>query len=170
MRAEKQLLLDEIKEKIEASNGFIVTNYQLTSGRARDFRAQIQKADGEFEVVRKKIFLKALEKCGIPFQVELEGHIGVVFMKGDVASLSKATVQFGADNDKAVQVLCGQIDGNICSADEVVELSNLPSLDVLRAQLLAVLEAPMGEVVSTIDSLLTSVLHCLEEKSTKEEQ
>lgn len=170
MRAEKQLLLDEIKEKIEESKGFIVANYKLTSTHARDFRQQVEQAAGEFEVVRKKVFLKALEKCGITFSAELEGHIGVVFVKGEITAVAKSVVQFGANHDKTIQVLGGQIEGRYSAASDIIEISNLPSLDVLRAQFLGLLEAPMVGMVSTIDALLTSVLYCLEEKSTQEEK
>ena len=66
MRKEKQLLLDEIKEKIDASPSFILMNYEKMSANvANDFRAVLDKAKGEFEVISKRILLKAFETASI---------------------------------------------------------------------------------------------------------
>ena len=76
MRAEKQLLLDEIKEKIEESSGFVTLNYQnFTSSRAREFRDKMAEAGGEFEVVKKRVFAKAAESQGISIDVNFYGKL-----------------------------------------------------------------------------------------------
>lgn len=169
MRAEKQLLLDEIKEKIEGSNGFILARYQnFTAARARAFRDHVAEVGGEFEVVRKRVFIKAALEKGIEIDVSgLEGHVGIVFAHDDVTSVAKSTVKYGDDHDKSVAVLGGHIEGEFCSAEEVEAIAKLPSLNELRAQLLGLFEAPMSQTVGAIQAVLTCVLYCLEEKSKK---
>ena len=44
----------------------------------------------------------------------------------------------------------------------------LPAKDEMRAQLLGLFEAPMSQTLSTMESLLTSVMHCLENKKDKD--
>ncbi len=167
MRQEKQLLLDEIKAKIDGSNAIVVTRYQnFTPNLASQFRSQLLQAGGDFEVVRKRIFLKAAESSGIQFNPEtLEGHIGIVFSEKDPVGVIKTLIQFSKDNEEIFSILGGRFDGNLCSARDVVEISKLPSKEEMRSQFLALLEAPLSQTLSTMESLLTSVMYCLENKS-----
>ncbi len=166
MREEKQLLLDEIKEKIEDSAGFVALHYkQFTASRARTFRDQIVGMGGEFEVVRKRVFVKAAADLGIPFNVKLlTGHVGVIFAREDATTLIKGVVKYGEENNNAVTVLGGHIDGALCSAEDVQAIAKLPTINEMRAQFLGLLEAPMAQNAQVIHAVLASVLYCLEEK------
>ncbi len=169
MREEKQLLLDEVKEKIEASKGFIITRYRrMTADKTRTFRDLIAEAKGDFEIVKKRVFIKAAESVGIALNADdYTGHIGVIFANADTATISKVTVKYGEDNDKAVEVLGGQIEGECYTAEDVEAYAKLPNLDEMRAQLLGVIEAPMAQTLATVQAILTSVMYCLDEKAKK---
>jgi large subunit ribosomal protein L10 len=166
MREEKQLLLDEIKEKIEESTGFVALHYaQFTSARARAFRDQVAEMGGEFEVVRKRVFVKAAETAGISFDIKsLSGHVGIIFAHQDATVLIKGVVKYGEENDNSVTVLGGHVDGVLCTAADVEALAKLPDLNGMRAQFLGLLEAPMAQNVQVAQAVLTGVLYCLEEK------
>jgi large subunit ribosomal protein L10 len=169
MREEKQLLLDEIKEKIEESKGFVALNYQnFTAARAREFRDKMAEIGGEFEVVKKRVFIKAAESLGIQIDAKsLQGHVGIVFTQEDTTPVVKGTVKFGEDNDKAITVLGGHIDGAVCTAEDVEAIAKLPTLPELRAQILGTLEAPMAQTAQVFHAILASILYCLEERSKK---
>ncbi len=166
MREEKQLLLDEVKEKIEESKGFVALNYQnFTAARARQFRDKMAEVGGEFEVVRKRVFIKAAETVGIQIDAKmLSGHVGIVFATDDTTPVIKQAVKFGEDNDKAVTVLGGQVEGSLLGAEDVEAIAKLPALPEMRAQLLGLFEAPMAQTAQVIQAVLTGVLYCLEEK------
>ncbi len=169
MRAEKQLLLDEIKEKINGSKGFIVARYTaFSAARARAFRDHVAESGGEFEVVRKRVFIKAAKDSGCEFDLAtLDGHVGVIFAQDDATQIAKSTVKYGDENEKSIAVLGGHIEGEFCTAEEVEAIAKLPSLRDLRAQILGLFEAPMSQTVGAVQAVLTCVLYCLEEKSKK---
>ncbi|MFZ0565148.1 MAG: 50S ribosomal protein L10 [Chlamydiales bacterium] len=172
MIEEKQLLLNEIAEKIEESQGFIITKYQEFDGtRAREFRNSMHEAGGEFEVVRKRIFIKAAKDKGYDFNIEaLKGHVGIVFGREDMTSLAKKVVKYGEANNEAIALLGGQIEGELCTAEELVAIAKLPPIAELRASLLGVLQAAMSQTLAVFQSVLTSVIYCIEEqKKSKEE-
>ena len=172
MRPEKQLLLDEIKEKINDSNAFIITKYQnLNSLAIYDFRNKVAKTKGEFEVVRKRMFLKAVKDCNINIDPEmLEGHVGVVFSQGDIVEAAKTVVEYGKKNNDAITVLCGLSEGQILDSQQVIVISTLPDKNTMRAQLIGLFEAPMSQTLATMDALMTCVMHCLDNKAKKNEQ
>ena len=172
MREEKQLLLDEIQEKLDQSKSFLLARYsKLGANTAHDFRGILEKAGAEFEVVRKRVFLKAVEKAGIPLGIEtLQGHVGVVFAPQDVLEVTKAIFQFSKDSENAIEVLGGYYEGQLYSAQDVEKLSKLPSLNEMRAEFLGLLEAPMAQFLAVIEALLSSVMHAMDNKVKKEEQ
>lgn len=171
MRSEKQLLLDEIKEKIDQSTAMVLTRYQgLNPNMASDFRIRIGKSGGNFEVVRKRILMKAAQAAGIALdEAMLEGHIAVVFAEQDPVSVTKEIYRFCSENEEIFHVVGGRFEGMLCSAKDVELISKLPSKDEMRAQFLGLLEAPLSQTLSVMEALLTSVMHCLENKSQSNE-
>lgn len=172
MRQEKQLLLDEIKEKLTQSNDFIITRYQLLKANsANALRNEIAKLGGDFEVVRKRVFIKAAESYGIQLTKDaLQGHIGIVFPGEDAIEATKALFQFGKENEKAIEVLGARLDGRLYPAADVEALSKLPGKDQMRAELLGLFEAPMSQTLAVFEALLTSVIYCLDNKSKQEQE
>lgn len=169
MRHEKQFLLDEILDKIHSSKGFLILRYAFSAHKAREFRDLLAKEKGELEVVRKRVFFKAVEKAGITLHSNpFDGHIGVIFFE-DPLAVSKATIKYSEDNEKAIEVLAGHIEGASCSAEEVEALAKLPSLPEMRAQFLGLLEAPMAQTLAVFEAVMTSVPYCLEEKAKLEQ-
>jgi len=172
MRAEKQWLLDEVKTLIEESKAMLVTRYtQIPPDDSWDFRETLAKKKSIYEVVKKRIFLKALKDAGVELEDEkFEGHIGVVFTQEDTVGPAKTVYEYSKEHNDAIEVLFGRIEGKYYSADDVKALSKLPSQEEMRAQFLSTLEAPMSQTLAVMQSLLTSPLYCLENKSQSEEQ
>lgn len=170
MRAEKQLLLDEIKDQIDQNDSFLIMQYSsLKADLAQSLREEIAKMGGFVEIVRKRILVKAAEDAGIDLSVkDLPGHIGIIFSGQDAIETTKATFQFAKDNGKVLEVLGGRFEGKLYGAADMEKLSQLPSMDQMRAQFLGLLEAPMSQTVGVMNSLLCSVLYCLEQKVQKE--
>ena len=167
MRREKQLLLDDIKEKIEGANALILTKYtKLSPDLSNQFRLSLAAVGGGFAVVKKNILMKAAAESGIQLEPDLlEGHIGIMFAHKDPISSTKVLFQFAKEHENTLEVLAGQFDGQLCNASDVQAISELPSQDEMRAQFLGLLEAPMAQTLSTMEALLTSIMHCLENKS-----
>lgn len=166
MRPEKQLLLNEIKDKIAGSKALVFASYKkLEPNKASGFRMNLAKTGGSLEVVKKRVLVKAAE--GVGFAIDpalLEGHIAVIFADEDPIQTTKAVYQFCRENEEILQVLGGRFEGTMCSANDVKQVSDLPSKDEMRAQFLGTLEAPMSQTLAVIEALLSSPLHCLENK------
>src|SRR6185295_10364201 len=96
MKKEKQLLLDEITNQMEGTTSFLITQYTgLTANKTNDFRRQMMKIGGNFEVVKKRVFLKALSTRGLSLDIAaLPGHVGLVFAGKDAIETTKAVMKF----------------------------------------------------------------------------
>src|SRR3989344_8401938 len=168
MRKEKPLLLNEIKQKIDASTAMIVTRYdRLEPNASWLFRELLAKSGSGFEVVRKRVFLKAAEQAGVQIdEALLTGHVGVVFVnQPDAMAPAKVVFKFSEENGKVLEVLCGQIEGKIVPGAEIEVLSKLPGIDEMRAILLALLTAPMSQTLAVLEAVMAGPLSVLEQKS-----
>ena len=172
MKQEKQLLLDEIEAHVTASKSFVVTQYEkLSAVKANEFRREMAKIDANFEVVRKRVFAKALKAASISFDVDqMPGHIGIVFLQSDPIEATKAIHRYSSENDKVFVLKAARYDGKIINEQQVALLATLPSKDEMRAQFLGLLEAPMAQTLSVIDQVLTSVVYCLDNKAQEGEK
>jgi large subunit ribosomal protein L10 len=168
MRPEKQLLLDEIKQQIDGSAVMILAKYQqMNPNLSAAFRTSLGSAGGAFEIVRKRILLKAMQAAGFAIDADLlQGHIGVIFAGKDPIQVTKVLYQFTKENEDILEVLGARFEGKFCSAEDVKQISELPSQDEMRAQFLGLLEAPLAQTLAVMEALLTSVPYCLENKSS----
>lgn len=172
MRPEKELLKNEIKDKLKRFESFVIMQYKsLTANAANDFRRAVGKMGGDVEVVRKRVLVKAAEDAGVELdQSSLQGHVGIVFFANDPIESTKTVIKFGQDRgDKVIEVIGGRFDGKLYSGADVERLSTLPGKDEMRAQLLSVIEAPLSQTLAVIEALLASVPYCLDNKAKQEE-
>lgn len=172
MRKEKELLLNEIKDKIDASTAVIVTRYdKLEPNTSWQLRDLLGKSGTLFEVVRKRVFVKAAEKAGLKIdETLLTGHIAVAFInQPDAMAPAKAVFKFSEENSNMLQVICGQIDGKMMPGAEVEMLSKLPGIDEMRATLLGLFTAPMSQMLSVLEAVIAEPLSVIEQKSKEGE-
>ena len=168
MRKEKELLLNEIKDKIDRSTAMIVARYdKLEPNQSWQLRELLTKSGGLLEVVRKRVFVKAAEKASVKINESmLSGHIGVVFVnQPDPMGPAKALIKFSKENGNILQVVCGQIDGKIVPGSEVEMLSELPGMDEMRAILLGLFTSPMSQMLSVMEAAIAGPLSVIEQKS-----
>lgn len=170
MRQEKQLLLNEVEDQMEAHGSFVIMNYKgLSANLANNFRSEIAKLGGNVEMIRKRLLIKAALKHDLKLDLKsLPGHIALVFAGKDPIEMTKAVMQFSQDNGKAFELVAGRFDGQLYDGAQVEMLSKLPSKDEMRAQLLATLEAPMSQTLAVMEALLTSVMHCMDNKAKQD--
>ncbi|GAB4225612.1 MAG: hypothetical protein Tsb0021_00620 [Chlamydiales bacterium] len=170
MRQEKALLVEEVKENIQKfGDSFIIFRYAgLTAAQATTLRKQIKKAGGECNVVKKRILNKAARSIGVNIDAKsFEGHIALAYPGEDTVLTTKVLYDFKKENESAIDILGANIEGKLCNAEQVKMISQLPSKDEMRAQLLATLAAPLTQSVAVMQAIVTSIIYCLDQNVSK---
>lgn len=170
MRAEKELLKQEIKDKLTRFPSFVIMQYaKLSANAANDFRREVGRFGGDVEMVRKRVLLKAAEDAGVELDSSsLDGHIGIVFLGADPIEMTKMVFKFSQDREKVIQILGGRFDGQLYAGPDVERLSTLPGKDEMRAQLLSTFEAPLSQTLAVMEAILASIPYCLDNKGKQE--
>ena len=168
MRAEKQILTKEYVARLNASPFFIVVDYKgLKVAHLTELRKRLQKVGAEIHVVKNSIFRIAAKEAGIAeFAAELAGQLAVVTGQKDISAAAKTAKNFGAEFDK-LKVQFGYLDNNRLEPAAILALADLPSLDVLRAKLLGLLNAPATKLVVLINTPASQVARVIKAKAEK---
>ncbi len=169
MRLEKTSILNEITERLKASDCTIVLSYGgLTVAELYDLRKAILPMEGRCMIAKNTLIAKAAKDLGWEDVTSmLTGPSAVVTGKGDVSELAKIVCQFVKTHNKAA-VKGGALEKSALTAEDVDNLSKLPSKDQMRAQLLATFMAPATNLVRIFVAPAQSVLYVLKAKEEKD--
>jgi len=168
MRAEKQILTKEYTGRLNASPFFIVVGYQgLKVSHMTELRKRLQQAGAEVHVVKNSIFRIAAKEAGVAeLNGSLAGQMAVVTGQKDISAAAKALKNFAAEFDK-LKLKFGFLNNQRLEEAAIVALADLPSLDVLRAKLLGLLNAPATKLVTLINTPATQLAQVIKAKSEK---
>lgn len=150
-KQQKEAMLAEYTEWLKRSQAVIVVEYTgLRMADLDTIRARIRSVGGEFHVVKNTLARLALERAGLSAPPGFcENSTAMALAFGDVAETSRVFNE-AVKNLPAVKVKGGFLGTKAVSAAEVQALAELPSLPVLRGQLLGVLLAPAGKLARTL--------------------
>ena len=169
MRLEKTSILNEITERLQASDCTIGLSYGgLTVAELYELRKAVLPLEGRCTIAKNTLIAKAAKDLGwADITSMLTGPSAVVTGKGDVAELATIVCQFVKTHNKAA-VKGGALEKAALSAEDVDNLSKLPGKDQMRAQLLATLMAPATNLVRIFVAPAQSVLYVLKAKEEKD--
>jgi len=168
MRTEKQILTKEYVARLNAAPFFIVVDYKgLKVAHLTELRKRLQKAGAEIHVVKNSIFQIAAKEAGVGgLNGSLAGQIAVVTGQKDISAAAKAVKNFGAEFDR-LKVKFGYLDNQRLEEAAIVALADLPSLDVLRAGLLGLLNAPATKLAILLNTPALQLARVVKAKAEK---
>jgi len=163
-------LTGEYVARLNASPFFIVVGYQgLKVAHLSELRKRLTQAGAEVHVVKNTVFNVAAKEAGIgDLNGSLAGQMAVVTGKKDISAAAKALKNFAAEFDK-LKLKFGYLNNQRIEEKSIIALADLPSLDVLRAKLLGLLNAPATKLVTLINTPATMLAQVIKAKAEKAE-
>jgi large subunit ribosomal protein L10 len=168
MRAEKKFLTSEYVARLNASPFFIVVGYTgLKVSHLSELRKRLTLAGAEVHVVKNSVFSVAAKEAGIAeLNGSMAGQLAVVTGKKDISSAAKAVKNFAAEFDK-LKLKFGYLNNHRLDEASILALADLPSLDVLRAKLLGLFNAPATKLATLINTPAVQLAQVIKAKSEK---
>ena len=170
MRAEKKILTKEYVARLNASPFFIVVSYKgLKVAHLTELRKRLLKAGAEVHIVKNSVFRVAAQEAGVgDLNGSLAGQMAVVTGQKDISAAAKALKNFAAEFDK-LKFKFGYLNNQRLEEAAFVALADLPSLDVLRATLLGLINAPATKLAVLLNTPATMLAQVIKAKSEKVE-
>lgn len=163
--------IEEIKEKIKNAQSVILVDYRgLNVEQLTDLRSLYREAGVEYKVYKNTMMRFAFKDSGLEeFNEFLKGPSAVAFGYDDPVQAAKITAEFAKKNDK-LEIKAGIVDGNIIDVNGVKSLAELPPREVLIAQALGGLNAPIQGFANVLQGTIRSlaiVLNAIAEEKEK---
>jgi large subunit ribosomal protein L10 len=154
-RADKVAVVDEVRERFEAAESVMVTEYRgLSVGDLAGLRADLRKSGTEYKVYKNTLVRRAVaELAPEGFADLLVGPTALVFVGDDPSAAAKALRDFASGNDNLV-IKGGTLSGGLLDESQIRELADLPSRDELLSSIAGGLAAPLQQLASMMNNLL----------------
>lgn len=161
---QKQEVVQEIADKISRAQAMVLVDYRgLNVAEVTDLRSKFRAESVDYKVYKNTMMRRALEQAGIEGLDEyLTGPNAVAFSYDDPVSAAKVTRAFAKDNDKLV-IKAGMVDGSVIDLAGVESLAKLPSREVLVAQVLGTMNAPIQGLATVLNGTIGGLARCLDQ-------
>jgi large subunit ribosomal protein L10 len=168
MRPEKQNLTQEYLARLNTSPFFIVVDYKgLNVGHLTELRKRLSKAGAEIHIIKNSIFRLAAKEAGVAdLNGSLAGQVAVVTGRKDISMAAKAVKAFGKEFER-LKIHFGYLNNERLEQAAVMTLADLPSMEVLRSQLLGVLSAPASKLVRLLNTPASQMARVLQARGDK---
>jgi large subunit ribosomal protein L10 len=168
-RLQKEQLVSSLHETFVTSSLVVVTHQVgLTVAESTDLRRRMRAAGAGFKVTKNRLTRIALE--GTPFQPLTSLFVGptAIAFSEDPVVAAKVTVEFANRNTK-LTILGGGLGDRVLDVNGVKALATLPSLDELRAKLIAMIQTPATRVAGVLQAPAGQLARVFNAYATKDQ-
>jgi large subunit ribosomal protein L10 len=164
----KEHLIKSIEDIYSESTSVIFAHYHgLTVNQLSNLRKSLRQNNAYFRVVKNTLSKIAAQNSKTDLSGNLVvGPIAIAYTQKDPAAVAKALVDFSKDN-KALKLVGGVVDKKVFSKENIEHLATLPSLDVLRANIISIIQAPATKLTRLLVTPATQVVRVIDAYSTK---
>jgi large subunit ribosomal protein L10 len=153
-RADKVAVVDEVRSRLEAADGAVLTEYRgLGVSALAALRRELTAAGGDYKIYKNTLVRLAVSG-GPQAAIEdlLTGPTAIAFVHGDVSAVAKALRDFARTNPSLV-VKGGMAGAGVLSARDLEVLADLPPRETLLAQMAGAISAPLQGLAGLIEAL-----------------
>jgi large subunit ribosomal protein L10 len=170
-RAQKAEIIASLETEFSAASSMIVADYRgLSVAQLAQVRNDLRPLEANLRVLKNTLGRLAAERTSVAGLGELmRGPTAVAFCRADPAPVAKK-LQDVARETRVLVLRGGLVEGRVLDADGVRTLATLPSRDVLVAQVVGGLAAPIQTFVNVLAALPRNLVVALDQVRQQKEQ
>lgn len=150
----KKVVVSEIEALAKDAKSIVLVDYRgITVSQATELRENVRKAGGTYKVYKNRLMKIAFDNLGIEFPAsDFEGTTAVLFHGSDEVAPAKIALD-GSKKYGKLKLKSGYVAGKYYDTAEITNLANIPSREVLLAQLLGMLTNPMRSLAVAVSEI-----------------
>ena len=155
----------ELHDVFSKAKSVVVANYQgIDAEGIRALRVHMRSRSVDFRVVKNTLARRAVKDTVLEVLSEdFQGPISIIVGFDDAIAPAKALADFAKSGAlKAPEVVCGVVEGQKVSSDEVQAIADLPSREELISKMLSVFQGPTTNFAGVFSSLLRKFVGTLD--------
>ena len=167
-RDQKAAVVEEIAGQIKSADAVFAVDYRgISVAQAAELRAKLRESGTKFRIVKNSLSERAADEAGAhELKALLEGPTALAFVSGDAALAAKA-LNDAARTMHTLDFKGGFMDRAALSADDVRAIARLPAREVLHAQLVGTIAAPLSGLVRGLNALIAGLAIQLQQIAEK---
>jgi large subunit ribosomal protein L10 len=160
----KEQVVKAIEQKINDASLIVFSDYRgLNVEEVTELRDKLRVPGVEFKVLKNTMMRFALKNAGYEeIANQVEGPNAVLFSNEDVVGPAKTIFEFVRQHPN-LEVKFGLLEGQTVSPDKIKALADLPPREVLVAQVLGTMQAPITSFVRVLNANLTGLVRALDQ-------
>lgn len=172
-KSQKEQVVAELVTRLRETESLIVADYRgLTNAQLVDLRTKLRGSGARLTVVKNTLTRRAAEEAGTEALLALlEGPTAIAFVEaeGDPVAVAKAL----ADTARGTKLLAlrgGLLSGQTLTGADVEELAKLPAPEVVKAQLVGVIVAPLTQLAALLAAPVRELVGLLDARIAQLEE
>ncbi len=151
-RSEKRKLVDALRSDLNEAGVIVVAHYKgLTVAEVEKLRREVRNVGASVRVAKNRLVKIAATGTAYEALSSLMSGPTLLAYSSDPIAAPKVVVEFSKAHEH-MSVVGGVMGSSMLSEESVRSLASLPSLDVLRANLIGLLSQPASQVVRVIQT------------------
>ena len=154
--SEKQAIVANLTEKVQNAAAGVIVDYKgITVAEDTALRAECRQNNIEYAVVKNTLLRFATKNVGLEEMDEaLNGTTSLALSNGDPIAPMRVINKFAKQfNGSKFVIKAGFMDGKVLPLDEIMALAELPAKDVLQAQVLGTMLAPITSLAIVLKAI-----------------
>ena len=132
--AQKQLVIDEIKERASNAKTIVLFDYRgMTDCETKELRIKLKESNSDYKVYKNTLMARAFNDLGIDLNDELNGPSAFAYGEDQIAPI-KTLADFAKDHP-ALVLKVGIVDGEKADQAKLAEYATIPSREGLLTML-----------------------------------
>jgi len=150
----KQVIIDEIKAKLDGAQSAVVIDYMGTTvAQADAMRKKLREANVDYTVYKNTLIKRAIEGTEFaPLAEVLDGPSAIAISKEDATAPARVLKEV-IDDFKKMEFKAGVVEGTFYDQNGIKEIANIPSRDVLIAKFMGSIQSPVSKAVRTFQAI-----------------
>ena len=158
---QKQALVAEVAAQVSGATAIVVAeNRGMPVSEMTQLRRKARESGVYFRIVKNTLVRRAV--IGTPFEPLAERMSGPLAygIGADPVVVAKVLSDFARTTERFV-ITAGAMPGRVMTAKDVNALASLPPREVLLAQLLGTMQAPVAKLVRTMNEVPSKFVRAL---------
>ena len=161
-KSEKEIFITSMKDRLEKARATFLVDYQgLDVESLNGLRNELRKVDAEFQVVKNRLLKIASKETETAAMTDhFVGPCALAISYEDAVAPAKVLVNQSKEHSK-LEIKAGQISGKIIDFEGIKRLAELPSRDVLLAQVLCAMQGVPTSLVRVLSGVMANLVNVL---------
>lgn len=168
-KSEKSFFVDNLTQELNSASLVVLIDHTgLSVKMQQDLKNRLKGVSAKMNIVKNTLFKLAGGKAGSPKEILedtiLSGPTAIIISEGDPIAPLQVIARF-AKEFEIPNLKVGIVEGKFQNKDTLLTLANLPSKDVLYAQSVGAISAPLYGLINTLQGNMQKLLYILDAKS-----